>query len=384
MVGISKILCSTAEPGDSIRYASQSAAGPAVVVFNCTHKCNLACRHCYAASDAALDKHELSSDKAMQLIDELAGMGTSVVLFSGGEPLMRDDIFDLVAHAKQKNISPVLSTNGTLITRQAAETFASIGLNYIGVSIDAAEPQANDDFRRWNGAFEMARQGIINAHTAGIRTGLRFTMTRHNINHIPAIFALTEELHINRICFYHLVPVGRANDSLAPDYWHIRRGLDEIIHHTQRLHAAGNAVEVLTVDNHADGAYLYLKLVENGSHQHADRALELLKKSGGNSSGSKICCVSWDGEVYPDQFWRNKPLGNVNDRSFSEIWHEATCHDLLKQLRNRKALLEGRCKRCRFLDICNGNLRARAEHAGNGLWGDDNACYLTDSEIAHA
>lgn len=111
--------------------------------------------------------------------------------------------------------------------------------------------------------------------------------------------------------------------------------------------------------------------------------MELLKKAGGNSSGHKICCVSWDGTVYPDQFWRNRPLGNINDKKFAEIWHDDSCEDLLRQLRDRRPLLEGRCKSCRFLDICNGNLRARADHAGNGIWGDDTACYLTDSEIAH-
>ncbi|HNX26928.1 MAG TPA: radical SAM protein [Phycisphaerae bacterium] len=384
MVGISKILCSTSEPGDVIRYTESSSAGPAVVVFNCTRQCNLSCRHCYAsAGNSAGGDGELTTDGIIRLIDELADIGTSVILFSGGEPLMRDDIFDIVAHAGRRNLHAVLSTNGTLITPQTAKRFADIGLDYIGVSIDAAQPEANDDFRRWNGAFDMACQGIINARNAGIRCGLRFTMTRQNISHIPAIFSMAENLQINRICFYHLVPVGRAGASLSPDSWHIRRGLDEIITHTQRLHDAGKAMEVLTVDNHADGAYLYLKLLASGRKQHAELALKLLKKAGGNASGRKICCVSWDGDVYPDQFWRNRPLGNINHKNFNEIWHDETCDSLLRQLRDRHSLLNGRCKKCRFLDICNGNLRARAEHAGNGIWGDDTACYLTDKEIAH-
>jgi len=114
--------------------------------------------------------------------------------------------------------------------------------------------------------------------------------------------------------------------------------------------------------------------------QQAETAYELLRTNGGNSSGVGIGCVSWDGEVYPDQFWRSRPVGNVRQRKFSEIW-SSSADGLLQQLRNRKQYLQGRCARCRFLDVCNGNLRARAEAAGNGIWGDDPACYLTDEEI---
>jgi radical SAM protein with 4Fe4S-binding SPASM domain len=135
------------------------------------------------------------------------------------------------------------------------------------------------------------------------------------------------------------------------------------------------------VDNHADGPYLYLKMKEENP-ERAKEVLELLQMNEGNSSGNGIGCVSWDGEVYADQFWRNQPLGNIRVKPFSKIWLDGE-NKLLVKLKDKKKYVQGRCATCCWLDVCGGNFRARAESAGE-LWGPDPACYLTNEEISGA
>jgi radical SAM protein with 4Fe4S-binding SPASM domain len=149
---------------------------------------------------------------------------------------------------------------------------------------------------------------------------------------------------------------------------------------TKELIDAGNAVEVLTVDNHADGPYVYLRMKKEGNERAQD-VLELLKMNAGNSSGLGIGCINWNGDVYPDQFWRIKVLGNVLKKPFPEIWDNPE-NEFLMKLKNKKDHVKGRCRHCRWLDVCGGNFRARAEAATNDPWGEDPACYLTDDEIS--
>jgi radical SAM protein with 4Fe4S-binding SPASM domain len=156
--------------------------------------------------------------------------------------------------------------------------------------------------------------------------------------------------------------------------------VDLIIDRTRDLHERGMAKEVLTVDNHADGPYVYLRLLREGS-ERAQEVLELLKMNEGNSSGRGIGCVSWDGEVHADQFWRHHSFGNVRKRSFSQIWTDMS-DPLMARLKNKKEYVTGRCASCNWLDVCAGNFRVRAEAAEGDLWAPDPACYLTDEEIA--
>jgi radical SAM protein with 4Fe4S-binding SPASM domain len=137
---------------------------------------------------------------------------------------------------------------------------------------------------------------------------------------------------------------------------------------------------VLTVDNHADGPYIYLRLLKEDP-QRAQEVLELLKWNEGNNSGRGIGCVSWDGQVHADQFWRHYSFGNVKERPFSEIWMD-TSNPLMAKLKEKKKHVTGRCAECRWLDICGGNFRVRAEAVSGDVWAPDPACYLTDEEIA--
>ncbi|HAU37409.1 MAG TPA: 12,18-didecarboxysiroheme deacetylase [Phycisphaerales bacterium] len=387
MIGISKLYCGVAEPSDALRYDWRPAPGAEttrkpVVVFNCTRRCNLRCAHCYSASDARADDGALTGTEARALLDDLAAFGVPVVLFSGGEPLLREDLPELIAHARQAGLRVVLSTNGTRITTAVAGELARLGVGYVGVSLDGLG-ECNDAFRGQAGAFEAALAGIRHCRDAGVKVGLRVTLHQGNVAQVPALFDLLRSERIPRVCFYHLVPAGRG-DSLAQaalSHDRTRAALDSILDHAASLHREGNPIEVLTVDNHADGAYLYLRLLREDPAR-AEQCLRLLRRNGGNSSGSGIAAVSWNGDVHPDQFWRTQVVGNVRRQAFSKLWASPPPGSLLAMLRERSARLGGRCPRCRFLDICNGNLRARAQAATGDLWGDDPACYLTDEEIA--
>lgn len=393
MIGISKLYCGTVEASDPLRYQRHSDRLPShllqfssdkkpVVVWNITRKCNLRCLHCYSHSENCDYTDELTTQQGFELLDDLANFGSPVVLFSGGEPLIRPDLPQLIQHARSLGLRAVISTNGTLISPERAAQFAELGLSYVGVSLDGL-PATNDQFRGLTGAFDRALAGIRNCKAAGVKVGLRFTIHKNNVFDIPGIFDLLEAEDIPRVCFYHLVYAGRGSELIEQDLTHLqtRQTIDLIIDRTADLFARGLKKEVLTVDNHADGPYIYLRLLREGKTDRAAEVMELLKMNGGNSTGSGIGCVSWDGAVHPDQFWRHETLGNIKERKFSEIWSKADS-GLLHNLRNRKELITGRCATCRFLNVCNANFRVRAEATTGNLWQPDPACYLSDSEIS--
>jgi 12,18-didecarboxysiroheme deacetylase len=392
MIGISKLYCGTVEPSDVLRYGAASARLPShllqfsadkkpVVVFSATRRCNLRCVHCYSQSENRAYPDELTTDEVLAMLEDLARLGVPVVLFSGGEPMLRTDLLPLLEAAAALGMRTVLSTNGTLITERAAARLRTTNLSYVGVSLDGLR-ETNDEFRGVAGAFEAALRGIRNCREAGIKVGLRFTITRRNADQVDNLFDLVAAEQIPRICFYHLVYAGRGAALAAEDLDHAatRQVVDRIIDRTADLHRAGRPVEVLTVDNHADGPYLALRMLRE-RHPRAAAVLELLRMNRGNSSGLGIACISWDGSVYPDQFWRHATLGHVRERPFSEIWTDPA-DPLLVKLRDKRPHLKGRCATCRFLDVCGGNFRVRAEAATGDLWAPDPACYLTDEEIA--
>lgn len=391
MIGISKLYCGTAEPSDALRYGRMSSQLPShllqfskdkrpVVVWNMTRRCNLKCVHCYARAEDRSFEGELSTPEGKRLIDDLAEFGAPVLLMSGGEPLIRKDLPELAAYAVEKGMRAVISTNGTLIPRNTAEVLKKIGLSYVGISLDGME-EVNDRFRGVKGAFKSALQGIENCKAAGIKVGLRFTVNKFNSAEISGIFDLLENMDIPRVCFYHLVYAGRGSKLVEDDLSHAetRSAVDLILNRTKSLHDRGISKEVLTVDNHADGPYLYLRLLRENP-ERAAQVLELLKMNEGNNSGRGIGCVSWNGDVHADQFWRHHSFGNVRERPFSEIWSNPS-DPLLTMLKEKKNHVKGRCAKCRWLDICAGNFRVRAEAITGDVWAPDPACYLTDEEI---
>lgn len=397
MIGISKLYCGTVEPSDALRYGRDSGKLPShllqfskdkkpVVVWNMGRRCNLRCVHCYAHSRDIEYKDELTTEQGKELIDDLAQFGAPVILFSGGEPLMRKDLPELALYARSKGMRAVISTNGTLIDEKMAKVLKEIGLSYVGISLDGMR-ETNDKFRGVKGAFDAALQGMRNCKKEGIKVGLRLTINKKNASDIPAIFDLLEKEGIPRVCFYHLVYAGRGSRLIEEDLTHeeSRKVLDLIMDRTKEMHDKGFPMEVLTVDNHCDGPYVYFRLLKEDPERAKD-VFELLQMNQGNSSGIGIGCVSWDGSVHADQFWRHYSFGNVKERKFSEIWTD-TSNELMSGLKNRKPLIKDnadRCAKCKWFNICNGNFRVRAEAIYDNVWADDPACYLTEEEIGYS
>ncbi len=395
MINVTKLYCDQVTPGDWLRYGMQGSGErdgetvpkkaserKPIVVWNITSKCNLKCVHCYNDSGQNNDCVEVTTKKAKEILDDLADFGVPSVLFSGGEPLMREDLFELIPYARDKGLRTVISTNGTLITSEKAKLIKEYGVSYVGISLDGIGA-VNDKFRGVDGAFDRAVTGIRNCMEAGVRVGLRLTLTKRNVQDIEQLFEFMDKEGVERACFYHLVPSGRADsmfsDDLAPAQ--SRKAMEVILATTKQLKEAGKKTDILTVDNHVDGVYLYLKLLEEDPAR-AEEVWKLLTWNGGglNSSGVGISCLDFHGHVHADQFWYHYSMGNVHEKPFSEIWSNPD-EPLLKGLRDRKNYLKGRCRMCKFVDACGGALRVRADLYFDDPWAPEPACYLTDEQI---
>lgn len=394
MINISKLYCDQLTPGDWLRYGfsggqrddetipkTASQRRP-IVVWNITSTCNLACVHCYNDSGANVKCNQSTTQEAKAVLDDLAGYGVPSVLFSGGEPLTRPDLFELISFAVDKGLRTVISTNGTLIDAQKARRIKQIGVSYVGISLDGIG-RVNDQFRGVAGAFDRAVAGIRNCMAADVRVGLRLTLARRNVQDLDRFFDFFEKESIERACFYHLVPSGRGQDIFADDLTHAqsRAGVETILAKTKAFKQAGRKTDILTVDNHADGVYLYLKLLAEDPARAAD-VWKLLTWNGGglNSSGVGIGCIDYNGKVHADQFWSHYDLGDIHEKKFSQIW-SSDDEPLLKGLRHRRQYVKGRCRLCKFFDACGGSLRVRADLYFKDPWAPEPACYLTDEEI---
>jgi len=390
MINMTTLLTDRKHYGDRLRYArgprregggvAPRGHGP-VVVWNSTRACNLDCSHCYADADVQPAENELSTAEAERVIDDLAQFKVPVLLFSGGEPFTRGDILHLAKYAGDRGIRPVISTNGTLITEKVALDAKEAGVKYIGISLDGLA-ERNDCFRGRKGAFEKTMTGIANCFAVGQRVGLRFTVSRYTYADLEAIFDLVEREKIPRVCFYHLVYAGRGaslkDEDITPEQK--RKALDLIIAKTLEFNEKGLNTEILTVDNHADGIYLYLQ-EKMRNPERAATILQLLRRNGGNRSGVGFGNIDWRGEVHPDQFTQKISLGNVREHAFSRIWSDLS-QPIMKGLKtDRSSFLRGRCGNCVWLSVCNGNLRGRALNETNDFWASDPGCYLTDEEI---
>ncbi|MFM9413416.1 radical SAM protein [Peptococcus simiae] len=389
MLSLTKLLTGDAYFGDSLRYTEKSrnqmhgvseGRGP-VVAWNYTRTCNLKCKHCYAHAEAKQYEGELTTEEAKAFIDDLADFKVPVILFSGGEPLVRKDFFDLAAYAREKGIRATLSTNGTLITPEVAQKIKDHGIGYVGISIDGLR-ETNDTFRGVEGAFDAAMAGIRNCRAVNQRVGLRFTISRSTMDDVDAVLDMLENEDIDRICFYHLVYSGRGETLVTDDLTHeeTRAIVDKICDRVVEWDERGLKKEVLLVDNHADGPYMYLKYKDKDPARAA-KIWQLLSMNGGNRSGIAFGEVDHLGHVHPDQFTQHHDLGSVKDRPFKEIWTDMS-NPILAGLKDRKPLLDEKCQACNWLPICNGNFRARGEAVTGDFWGFDPACYLTDEERA--
>ncbi len=388
MINLSKLYCGAGGESDALRYSAANSFGP-VVVYNCTLKCNLKCLHCYGFSQTNRCADELNTAQAKKLLSQLIEVNCPAVLFSGGEPLLRGDLFELLAEANRLGLRTVISTNGTLVDLTMAGKLSEGGVHYVGISIDGEE-SFHDKFRASKGSFKAAVTGIKNCQKAGIKTGLRFTITKANAEQIPFVFELAASIGSRRICFYHLIRTGRAkeltvnkNNLNAARYMlnavETRQAVDAIIEKTKEFTQKKCVDEVLTVGNHADGPFLLLKMLRE-NNGNCKTARKLLLANGGNKTGEKIGCVSCDGSVHPDQFWHNYSLGNIRDKTFKTIWGNPD-EPVLNKLRNKGKFAEKRCLGCKWFELCKGNFRFLGTESDDRYWLNEPSCYLTDEEI---
>jgi len=390
MISISKLLCGGDAEGDGLRYDAADEADVEqirerkqrrpVVVWNVTRQCNLYCSHCYAGADVEQAPGELTTAEGKALLEDLADFGVPVVLFSGGEPLVRDDLVELVGYASDLGIRPVLSTNGTLLTTERVEALQEAGLQYAGVSVDGM-PEHNDEMRGREGAFESAVEGIRTSLDAGLKTGLRYTITGHNAEDLEDVVGLLHEEGVDRFCFYHLDYGGRGADiadvDLSPPAK--REAVRTLCDLTREYHDRGEEIETLLVGNYADAGFLVEYAREELGPAAAEGIYAYLERNGGDPTGERVADVDYQGNVHLTQFWQSYSLGNVRDRSFGDIWTDET-NPLLTALREREEHLTGRCADCRYQSICRGASRLRALAATDDPFAPDPQCYLHAEE----
>ena len=357
-----------------------TTAGGPVVIWNLIRRCNLTCKHCYATAADRDFPGELDTQQVYEVMDNLHDFGVPVLILSGGEPLMRPDIFDISRRAKDRGFYVGLSSNGTLIDRNNIDDIVSIGYDYVGISIDGMR-ETHDNFRRKQGSFEQALNGLRLCRDAGIKVGLRFTLTRDNKHDLPGLLQLMDDENIDKFYLSHLNYAGRGNKNRRDDLHHrmTREAMDLLFSSCWQDVQSGRRREFVTGNNDADGAYLLLWARQH-LPQHVARLESMLQRWGGNASGVNIANIDNLGNVHPDTMWWDYTLGNVRQRPFSEIWMD-TSDPLMAGLKMKARPLEGRCAACNYRGLCGGNTRTRAWQLSGNFWAEDPGCYLDNDEI---
>lgn len=366
--------------------ASRSAHFPTharapVVVWNVCRHCNMKCPHCYAAATTTSAQNDMDTMEAIGVLETLAQGGVKVVIFSGGEPLLRRDIVELITHATKLGIAPHLSSNGSLIDVGVASRLKAAGLAYVGVSLDGTA-QFNDTYRGMTGGFRLAVRALKACREVGIRTGVRLTLTRRNASQVNAVLSVARRHGAARFYVSHLVYAGRAlrllDDDLSPS--ESRSALLALFHLGEELLSMGESIRLVSGGNDSAGVFLLRYVEERYGREAGARIRRLLALRGGNSAGQGILAVDSRGRVHPDQFWRGVTLGNLRRQSVAEV----LASPVASALRDRVSRLTGRCGTCAYQDLCRGSHRERALAAHGDMWAPDPACVLEDAEIQRA
>jgi heme d1 biosynthesis radical SAM protein NirJ len=353
--------------------------GP-VVIWNLVRRCNLTCKHCYSISADIDFPGELSTAEVFEVMDDLRAFRVPVLILSGGEPLLRPDIFAISQRAKAMGFYVGLSTNGTLIDRTNIGRIAAVGYDYVGISIDGIR-ETHDRFRQKAGAFDASMHGIRLCRDAGIKVGMRFTPTQDNAYELPLLLQVMEQEGVDKLYVSHLNYAGRGNRNRGSDVVHqtTRWVMDLLFDTCWADVQAGRRREFVTGNNDADGVYL-LHWVKKNLPERYDYLRRRLAQWGGNASGVNIANIDNLGNVHPDTFWWNYNLGNVKERPFSSIWADIS-DPLMAGLKASPRPLKGRCRVCSYRDVCGGNTRVRAFQLTGDPWWEDPACYLDDEEL---
>lgn len=354
-------------------------SGP-VVIWNLIRRCNLACQHCYSVSADRDFPGELSTAEVLAVMDDLRAFGVPALILSGGEPLLRADIYEIAAQAKALGFYTALSSNGTLIDESNVDRVAEAGFGYVGISLDGRR-ETHDRFRRRQGAFDESLRALRLCRDRAIKVGVRFTLTQENVVDLPWLLELIDAERIDKFYLSHLNYAGRGNVNRKADAFlaTTRAAMDLLFAACWESLEKGRPKEFVTGNNDADGVY-FLQWVRERFPAKADHMHAKLVQWGGNSSGVNVANIDNLGNVHPDTYWWDYPLGNVRERPFSAIWRDAS-DPIMAGLKASPRRLKGRCGSCAYLDVCGGNTRVRARSLTGDPWQEDPACYLDDEEI---
>ncbi len=379
MLRLTQLMRRLINPDNKVRPKISAADGP-VIVWNLIRQCNLTCSHCYTASSDKVFRGEIGLTEVLNVLADLKKCAVPAVILSGGEPLLRQDLFEIAKIAKSMGFYVGLSSNGTLMTKSVAKQIAQAGFDYVGVSLDGLAIN-HDRMRGMQGAFQLSLDGIRNCREQGVKAGIRFTPTKDNSGDLPGLLALMTQEDVDRMYISHwnYAGRGRANRHADADHLATRRTMAWLFELTRQDLESGSHREIVTGNNDADGVYLLLWIRQHLPHL-ADQAMNLLQRWGGNASGVGIANIDEQGELHPDIFWRHYSLGNVRQIPFSDLWNRID-DPLLTALRQKPRPLKGRCGQCHYLTICGGNTRIRAYQSTGDYWTEDPGCYLYDEEI---
>jgi radical SAM protein with 4Fe4S-binding SPASM domain len=355
---------------------------PFLVVWNFTYRCNLSCKHCYSDAGSP-SRMELSTEEAKNVVNQLADFGVTSLAFSGGEPMMRKDFFEVARHAVDSGLYISLATNGTLLTPENVRKLKEIGLNYVEVSLDGSDAKTHDHFRGQTGAFNQAMRGLKNCVDEDLCTCLAVTATKNNLIEIPSILAMAEKIGIKRFTLFNFIPTGRGKEIIELDPSPQER--EEVLNFLRKKLVEGPKIAILTTAPQLARVALQSQSWETQeemmvpfAHMEAakisKRAKALADFVGGCGAGRFYCAISPEGNVQPCVFLPIT-VGNLKTEKLEDIWLKSS---VFEELRDREKL-KGRCSRCEFKFVC-GGCRARAYSYFDDYLMSDPGCIKKISE----
>ena len=335
------------------------SGGPNIISWNVTSRCPLACTHCYIDADGCGSPDDLDTAEGFALIDQIAAVNRPILILSGGEPLLRPDIFDLARHATRRGLAVAMGTSGVLITDAAAERIKDAGIRKVAVSIDSTDPKIHDAFRGVSGAWRRAVDGIHALRRADIPVQINTVINESDVDDIDKIIAFGKGFGIRDYQFFFLVPTGRGERlATAPPEAH-EAAIERILAYAQ----PGFSVRPTCAPQFVRVA--------------ARLGLDPSWWGRGCIAGTGYCRITPAGDVTPCPYLPVS-VGNVRQEPFGDIWYGS---DILVALRDPDRL-SGRCGRCEYRRAC-GGCRARAYGEVGDILAEDPCCPYVPGEVKH-
>ncbi len=345
-------------------HAAEQGARLRLVAWEVTRSCNLNCVHCRASSERGPYPGELSTESCLRVLNEISETGRPIVILTGGEPLLREDIFDLARHGNDLGLRMVMATNGTLLTPEITRRMQESGIQRVSISIDGAGAESHDRFRQVQGAYAGALAGIEELRRTGIAFQINTTVTRHNLDEVPKLLDLAVKLGAAAHHLFLLVPTGRARDMVDQEI--------ESMEYERLLHWFDNMRDQVPLHLKATCAPHYYRILRQEARARGEKVtfethgLDAVTR--GCLGGTGFCFVSHEGIVQPCGYLE-LPCGDLKTSTFGEVWRESEVFEALRDF----SRYEGKCGRCEYLRVC-GGCRARAYEATGNYLAEEPLC----------